>query len=296
MIRAEQSVPARLADAVNLHLVADVHCQNEPTAQLRLAKVVDDAARMVGRNLLDAHLVMGDLTNAATGSEAALWAAWRDTLGGDVPVHVTLGNHDVGGSWTAQQAAAALGLPAPNYVVDTGPVRLIFLSLAVTSSLMVVPADGLAFLDAALGGTTVPCLIVFHAPLAETVGGPPGWNSGEPFIRASSNLAGGDGELRQILAGHPNAIGWVSGHNHSPIEAPGLLTVVDVGHQLAAVSTPGLWFTNPDIDPHGPLRGLLLSVLDERTVEVRFRDHGAGVWTAPAAGEHVGRKTVRIAL
>jgi len=301
-----QPVPAYLASAVNLHLVSDVHCQEDSWARARIGKVLDDADRMVGRHTIDAHLVMGDLTNTALPAEASLWAAWRDGLasgGAQRPVHAVLGNHDLN-QLTPDQAAALLGLPAANYIQDVGDVRLIALALTVlpigNSARMVVPPEALAFLDAQLGATTRPCLVLFHAPLAETVGVgdlATSFTSEEDWVKAHSDPAGGDGVLRQILAAHPNAVAWISGHTHSPISTPGLVTTVDLGsHRIAAVNASGLWYTGRSIEAHDPLCGLLLSVLDEHTFEVRFRDHGAGVWTAPTGAENAGRKVVTLTV
>ncbi|MGY1618128.1 metallophosphoesterase family protein [Geodermatophilus sp. SYSU D00691] len=289
-----QPVPAYLEQAVNLHLVSDVHCQTTGVAMARAAKVVDDVQRMVGRAAINARLVLGDLTQDALDLEAALWQTWRADLEGDV--HAVLGNHDFTDTDPARSPdamAVKLGLPAKNYMVDVGDVRVLCIgpSSQPDGRLTLGPAD-LGWLDGVLAVTTRPCLIAFHAPLWETVGGPPGWHSGEPTIHAWPHP-----EIRQLLSGHPNAIAWLSGHTHAPIETPGAITSVDVGHSLAAVNCTGLWYTSPDhTEAHDPLRGLLLSVLDEHTLEVRFRDHGAGVWTTPVGGEHGGRKVVRLAV
>jgi hypothetical protein len=307
-VSRRQPVPAYLESAVNLHLVSDVHCQADPTASLRIGKVLDDCDRMIGRQAIDAHVVMGDLMDQPVQSEADLWRAWRGTLEGNShprDVYACLGNHDVWDGrtdfpgnprWTPSLAATALGLPGASYTADLGEIKLIVLGMAEDQATqtwtLTIDAAGLAFLDTELGNTTKPCLVVFHGPLFETVDGPPGWASYEPYIHAHP-----DPPLRQILDAHPNAVAWLSGHTHAPIETPRAVGVVDLGsHKLATINVTGLWYTMLDVQPHDPLRGMLLSVLDEHTMEVRFRDHGAGVWTAPTANEHLGKKVVTLTV
>ena len=76
----------------------------------------------------------------------------------------------------------------------------------------------LAFLDDQLAQGPDDCWIACHWPLFHTV-------MGDPRIHFTSAMEGfhakPDRDIRAILARHPNARLWVSGHTHSPLSAPG---------------------------------------------------------------------------
>lgn len=315
MSRRYLPVPAYLDSATNLHLISDPHCQPDVTARTRLDKVLADSRRMTGLSTIDARMVLGDLMGSPEQANADIWHTWSDGLAeGGLPVLGVVGNHDIydpripgprDQKWVPSQAAAILGLPAPNYTMDLGDIRIIV--LAPTDSQydvrwpLTLGPNELYFLDASLSSTTKPCVIAFHAPMSRTVGGLEtlvGFSSWEDWVKVNSNPAGGDSELREILSAHTNAMAFLSGHTHSPLESPGLLSMVEFGSRnMVHINASGLWYTgrnNPAYAAHDPLCGLLMSVLDEHTIEVRFRDHGSGVWTVPPGGEYQGRKVVTL--
>ena len=63
--------------------------------------------------------------------------------------------------------------------------------------------------------------IACHWPLKDTVLG-----DAQPLYTShmQSFYAKPDDRIRALLAKYPNARAWISGHTHSPIDAPGLLT------------------------------------------------------------------------
>lgn len=314
MSRRYSPVPAYLESATNLHLISDPHCQPDVTARTRLNKVLADSRRMSGLSTIDARMVLGDLMGSPEQINADIWHEWSAGLSEAAQVLGVVGNHDIydprgpgirDQTWLPSQAAQILGLPAANYITELGDIRIIVLAPTddqydVRWPLTLGPAE-LQFLDASLSSTTRPCVIAFHAPLSRTVGGLEtlvGFSSWEDWVKVNSNPSGGDNELREILSSHANAMAFLSGHTHSPLESPGLISMVEFGSRnMVHINASGLWYTgrnNPMYAAHDPLCGLLFSILDEHTIEVRFRDHGNGVWTVPPGGEYQGRRVVAL--
>jgi hypothetical protein len=135
----------------------------------------------------------------------------------------------------------------------------------------------LAWLDAELGSASGDCWIACHWPLRATVTGDTRrvFSSVEPFFHAKP-----DADLRALLARHPTATAWISGHTHSPLDAPGLVSrLVLGGRGVACVNASAIAYTGRTREWTDPLASIFLTHRPG-TIEVRFRDHGAGVWTS----------------
>ena len=190
---------------------------------------------------------------------------------------LVLGNHDIGGSYTGDTQMPYYGYPGGRHWTRDLPFcRLIGLTqqnIAHDPEWMTLESADLAYLTAALEGTDLPCVIVYHSPLYDTVtaGGPV--NSLSPSFFAHPDAA-----IRAILNSHPNAYLWVSGHTHTPISDPRILTMVDVGDRAIVhlnCSAIGYVYgltvgTSPLISP--------VVTFDAARVTVRWRDHAAGAW------------------
>lgn len=73
---------------------------------------------------------------------------------------------------------------------------------------------------------------------------------------------------------------WLSGHTHSPLDAPGFVTRAPLPQRrsIVAVNCSALAYVGKKLDPKDPVRSLYLTHYPGR-LEIRYRDHGAGDWT-----------------
>ena len=88
-----------------------------------------------------------------------------------------------------------------------------------------------------------------------------------------------DERIRELLAEHPNAKLWLSGHTHSPLGVRGLITRAKLGRRrsILAINSSALVGVGKTRDPSDPLCSLYLTHRPGR-IEVRCRDHRAGEW------------------
>ena len=87
------------------------------------------------------------------------------------------------------------------------------------------------------------------------------------------------------MAEQPNARAWLSGHTHSPLGAPGLVSRVRLGRgrSILAVNLSALVGVGKRRDPTDPLRSVYLTQRPGG-MEVRFRDHGERRWLRVGRG------------
>lgn len=232
------------------------------------------------------HVVVGDLTDgrlvppgAGAGVEDTEAVAFMDAAYGSGNWISAVGNHDVFGTRTPDQAAAAWGMPGANSVHDYDTFKIIrIMSEGIADNLIEMQPfteSRLLWLDSQLtaAGDT-PCLIVCHWSLYDTVqagyASSPSTNTGW--------YAYHDADIRAVLAEHHNAAAWLSGHTHSTLDLEGIVSAVPVGnHTVCAVNASSPAYS-ADGSGRSQLPTMYLTVTDNE-IDVRFRDHGAGTWT-----------------
>jgi Calcineurin-like phosphoesterase len=261
-----------------VHGVGDMHAGGIRRA--RVATVLEDVARLPRPAL---HLHIGDATEHGTEAEDRMARRWLGRLPGR---HETiLGNHDIlHNKRTPAQWARAYGYRSKNFVIhlpfplrivvvgpdhDNPPERSGRLSRAT-----------LGFLDRELHRhRAFDCWVACHWPLHNTVLGDPR----KLYTSAMTSFyAKPDAEIRAVLGRHRNAKAWLSGHTHSPLRAPGLVTRARLpgGHSIVAVNLSALVGIGKTRDPSDAICTLYLTHLPGK-IEIRFRDHRARAWIAP---------------
>jgi len=256
-----------------VHLVGDLHAGG--ITDVRMETVMRDVERL-GTPAL--HLQLGDMTEAGTEAQDALALRFLAALPG--PWATALGNHDIlRNARTAGDWARTYGQSGPNFGVDLDFARVILIAPqrgGQGGAAGHLSRDTLAFLDDQLAQGPDECWIACHWPLFRTV-------MGNPRIHFTSAMedfhAKPDRQVRTILARHPNARLWLSGHTHSPLSAPGLIKRVRLarGRTLVAINGSALVGIGKRRDPRAPLCSLYLTKRRDR-IEVRCRDHRAGRW------------------
>lgn len=290
-----------LEGATNLMLLSDIHMGGYPAQGHQSYKARDDLNRMTRRLTVDGWLLAGDQTNDATLSQQTELDNWLTGLNrGSAPIAMVPGNHDLiasgaGGGvpdvQTPEQWAVAnaqWGVTGKHYAVDIPGTDLRVLCLSPKDNPVAVPGENrlsvddpvMDWLDAALGATDKRCIVMFHAPLPDTVLAKPG----VPYTSISSStwhvFSLGSRTPAQVMAAHSNAIAWVSGHLHSHYDAPDIVkrNVTESGvYATVALGSPlvlPIGYATPGIT------SAMMSVFDDR-IEVRYRDHGAGQWLNP---------------
>jgi 3',5'-cyclic AMP phosphodiesterase CpdA len=262
--------------ARTIHGVGDLHAGGIPRS--RVQKVLDDVHRLPTPAL---HLQIGDATEHGTEEEDEMARRWLGRLPGR---HETiLGNHDIRhNERTPTQWAKAYGYRSKNFTIHLPFLRIIAVGpdrdLAKERSGKLSKRT-LAFLDRELArNRDFDCWVASHWPLYRTVMGGPGLYSSV----TTSFHAQPDAQIRAVLARHRNAKAWLSGHTHSPVQAPGLVTraALPGGRSILAVNLSALVAIGKTRELSDALCSLYLTHLPGK-IEIRFRDHRAGAWVAP---------------
>jgi predicted phosphodiesterase len=269
-----------------VHCIGDLHAGAIPRA--RLAAVGRDIERLPAPRL---HLQIGDATESGTDDEDRQALRFLARLPG--PWVTVLGNHDIlHNKRSPRDWAKTYDQPGHNFTVDLPFARLIVLGPERTDpgnqAGMLSPST-LSFLDRELARSPKDCWLACHWPLFRTVMGDPHRN----FTSAMAAFhAKPDERIRTVLARHTNAKVWLSGHTHSPLDAPGLITQAELPRErsIAAINFSALVGVGKQREPDDPLRSLYLTQRAGR-IEVRCRDHRAGVWT-----DVRGRRVVEVRL
>ena len=260
--------------ARTVHGVGDLHAG--AIRRARAERVLEDAAAL-GTPAL--HLQIGDATENGIPDEDRVALRWLDRLPG--PHRTVLGNHDImRDGRTPAEWARAYGYRSKNYVVDLPFVRVIAVGpdgAGEGRRSGVLSARTLAWLEERLAAADGDCWVACHWPLYRTVLG----NPRKVYTSAMQSFhAKPDEEIRALLARHRNARAWLSGHTHSPLHAPGLVTRVRLPRRrtLLSVNFSALVGVGKTREPGDPLCSAYLTHRPG-TIEVRFRDHRARTWT-----------------
>lgn len=258
-----------------VHGIGDVHAGG--VKRPRVAALLDDAARL---STPAVHLQIGDSTERGLPEEDVLAKRWLGRLPG--PAHTILGNHDIlHNVRTPAQWAKVYGNPAPNFLVDLPFLRIICVApdrdLPPERSGTLSPAT-LAWLEARLKRAPGrrDCWIACHWPLYKTVLGDRAKLYTSEMVQFHAKP---DAAIRALLARNPNAKAWISGHTHSPLEAPGLITraALPHGRTVVSINLSAIVGVGKVREPTDPIRSLYLTHLPGK-MEIRFRDHGARKW------------------
>jgi hypothetical protein len=193
--------------------------------------------------------------------------------------YTALGNHDIEqNARTAAAWAAAYGLASKNYTADLGFAKLIFVGPDSIGATMTLSAATLTFLTNELANAGKHCFVICHAPLYNTVvgsttGAGAVWSSTETFFSVYP-----DADIRAILNAQPNAKAFISGHTHSPLGAPGFIKSESVGtRNVICINCSATFYTGRTYENFDPIITLFLTHTGSN-LEIRFRNHGAGVW------------------
>jgi hypothetical protein len=226
------------------------------------------------------HVQVGDFVDHGLSSEDVEAVGAFNRMFGAGNWIAAVGNHDLyGGRTVPDDAATAWGMPAANYVHDLDFARIVVICPddgIEADQVAMVPftAPRLEWLDAQLSGTDLPCLIVCHWSLQDTVQADDNNESSTGGFSAQDN-----GDILAVLADNPTAKAWLSGHTHSQIHMPNLVKSVAVGgHQLAAVNASAPCYTGLAGNNLSSDMYTMYLTLTDGQVDVRFRNRGAGIW------------------
>jgi 3',5'-cyclic AMP phosphodiesterase CpdA len=262
--------------SLTVHGLGDLHAGGIP--RVRVQEMLDDVARLPTPAL---HLQIGDATEHGTAAEDQMARRWLGRLPGR---HETiLGNHDImHNERTPTQRAKAYGYRSKNFTIHLPFLRIIAVAPDRDSGKRSgkLSKVTLAFLDRELDkNRDFDCWVACHWPLYRTVLG----DSRTLYTSEMQQFhAEPDAEIRSLLARHRNAKAWLSGHTHSPLRAPGLVTRAPLPgrRSILAVNLSALVGVGKRKELSDPLCSLYLTQLPGK-VEIRFRDHRAGSWIAP---------------
>ena len=162
-------LPLRAAGApvTRFGVISDVHQDIVPDATDRIGAFV--AAMREAR--ADFVMELGDFCIPKETNRGFL-SAWRAFTG---PRHHVLGNHDMDGGFSREQAAAFYGMPGRHYTFDGGS----FLGIVLDGNdpggrgsgyARYIAADQCAWLDATLAAARQPVIVFLHQPLDDALG------------------------------------------------------------------------------------------------------------------------------
>jgi 3',5'-cyclic AMP phosphodiesterase CpdA len=266
-----------------IHCIGDLHAGG--VKRPRVSALLDDVKALPTPAF---HLQIGDSTENGYAEEDVLAKRWLGRL--PARHYTALGNHDLmGNKRTVKQWAAVHGYESQSYVIDFPTLRIIVVGPErdyPPARAGELSARTLKWLEARLhNAPEKTCWIACHWPLKNTV-----LNDEKGTLYDSTMLkfhAKPDDRIRALLAKYPNAKAWLSGHTHSPIDAPGLVTRAKLpgGKTIVSVNFSAIVGTGKKRDASDPVRSLYLTHFPGR-MEIRFRDHGQRKW------KHVGGRQV----
>lgn len=292
-----------------IHGIGDVHWGS--VRQERLDAIATDLANGYEDTPPAARVQVGDLSQAAQQAQLANGVDWLDSLPastGDLPLDrawvAIPGNHDRidnefdvdvedadtydyngTGSWETETGLT------DHYAVDLDWVRLLMVGwTAGGARLTQTQLDFIASEATAAGSQE--CWLVIHPPIYNTVTGP---LTGRRRVYSSSGIDGfhvlgvspdtQSTAIKALIAAHPNIRVVLSGHTHSPIDAPGCVTSLTLGGQpVAHINCSALQWTFPaENRRREPIRTPYITRTRDG-VEVRWRDHRNRSWVGPRPG------------
>lgn len=266
--------PAPYVDRT-FHLIGDVQGIPYVGNKTNRAEVVMRDMRRRGIPGVAHTLQVGDFISSGPESYFPPTQDFMNQITGDGTWFATVGNHDKPiaeleptYARTADAAAALMGMPGKNYAVDLGYAVLIGFFIRAWGYSTEEAPDTIwlaATLDQYPDRT---CMVMVHPPIRGSL--PNG---------AADMLSPDATAIKAVLDSRPQARIWLCGHTHSPLIDPVVEYVNTGSRNIVQINGSALLNQAPgdSQDFWDPLRTLYVTVLDDRC-EVRFRDHGAGVW------------------
>lgn len=301
-MRSKRLVPNAVDLSRTLHAVGDMHhAQAGGFSANRKGHTTRGINKPLFPQDVAAHVFVGDITQNGLAAEDDLWAAFRDGLTSGSPKYAVAGNHDIQDDVrTPAQAHAAWGLPASqNYGVDLGFAKMCCVfpgdDYATHNSGSFFSASSLAWLEASIQSAgNQPVIVVCHFPLYDTVAGA-GADAGvyyrsidSGFYAATIARTADSQDVLDLLDAYPNVKAWVSGHTHSSVSAPGLLTMVNTGtRNIAHINTSAVVSVDRAGLQTSPINTMLLTYTEADQIEVRLRGHHAGGFWNTINGQRV---------
>jgi hypothetical protein len=318
MVTAPWPAPPKIGTLGTVHLIGDLQTEWENVWPDPNDNTVFDAiGRDIQDNLVhsvpDLRIQMGDISDGSANMDRAvleqrfnLFDQWCGRYGLDM--WKVCGNHDIpempgDAPLPPDEWAAFWGYPHHSYAINLPYARILVLTATGNQHLMIpapvgptsckpMTADDLAWLDARLSEDTRPTIIACHPPLyGEPTMDPDGaWN------RVQSTLSGGAQapELRALLNDHTHVIGWMHGHTHDAWGPEGRgvnSSLLNVGSRNIVVVDASATYIWPNGEYKRPITFYTSLLDDGKTVEVRWRQHDAQMWNAPAGMPFVQRLT-----
>jgi 3',5'-cyclic AMP phosphodiesterase CpdA len=259
-----------------VHGLGDMHAGGIPRA--RVQTMLDDVKKLPTPAL---HLQIGDATEHGRPAEDDMAQRWLKRLPGRS--ETIIGNHDfLHNKRRPRDWAKAYGYKSKNFTI-----HLPFLWIVCVGPDKELPAERsgkltkatLDFLDRELGKAPGDCWVACHWPMFKTVGG----NRKALFTSESTGFhAQPDKAIRAVLAKHKNAKAWLSGHTHSPLNAPRLVCRAELpgGRSIVSVNLSALVAIGRTREPSDPIRSVYLTHKPGQ-IDFRFRDHRRRAWIAP---------------
>lgn len=306
MPRASRVAPNAVDLARTIHAVGDQHhASSGGFSTTRKTLTTAGINKPLFPQDVAAHVFLGDITQNGLTDEDTLWASFRDGLTSTAPKYAVAGNHDIqNDARTPAQAHAAWGMPASqNYAVDLGYAKLCCVfpgdDYAAHNSGSFFSASSLAWLEAAIQSAgQKPVLVACHFPLYDTVAGT-GADSAvyyrsidSGFYAATLARTTDSQDILDLLDAYPTVKGWLSGHTHSSVDAPGLLTMVNTGtRNIAHINSSAVVSVNKAGLQTSPINTMLVTYTEADQIEVRLRGHHAGGFWNTINGQRVTTMT-----
>ena len=271
-----------------IHGIGDLHAGG--IRRERVASMLEDVETLPTPAL---HLQAGDSTERGLPNEDVMALRWLGRLPAEA--YTVLGNHDImHNKRSAMEWAKEYGYKSFNYVIDLPFLRIIAVGPGRDQPKErsgTLSATTLAWLERRLKGAGGrDCWIACHWPLYRTVMGDPR----KLYTSAMESFhVKPDGTIRALLARNPNAKAWISGHTHSPLNAPHLITRAKLPRErkIVAINLSAIVGVGKVREPHDPICTVYLTHLPGK-IEVRFRDHRARAWRPVFRGNNV--QTIRL--
>lgn len=300
-----------LRNGSTIHMLTDTHYKSVdwPTfaqnwtermeADVEFLKIATNRGHVHTGDMINWHELTpgGEFgTDAVRVEEETRYLTFRDAVQSNdgLPWAEAAGNHDLVGvsltgtpdgervPRTSEQWATDVGLDSPLQAVDFGDMRVLAFAPETWGDL---PDATMDWLEEQLSATTKPCFLAYHLPLAEQYG-PDGPGDGSAIDNHNARIL-------DIVGAHTNLVGWLSGHYHINVQQPSIqqphASVINVeGRNIFVINGPSatnMANTDTRFTNGKPCASMYLTLLDENTLDVRWRNHSTRSWMSSVPGE-----------